>query len=475
MAQEYDVLVIGGGPGGYVAAIRAAQLGFKTACCESASYADPDGQPRLGGTCLNVGCIPSKALLHTTQVYEEAIHSFPQQGINIGKPKIDVAKMHERKDGIVDQLTGGVKGLFKKNKVTFIEGHGAFEKRDGDYWQMKVGDNETVRAHHIVIATGASPRHLSELPVDNKVVCDNVGALDFNNVPKRLAVVGGGVIGLEMGSVWRRLGSEVTVIEAQPEFLSGFDIDVAKEARRIFTKQGLDIKLGCQITDFKATKRDATVFYNDKNGSEQKLAADRVIVSIGRVPNTEGLNGDAVGLELTGRGFVDVDDHCRTNLPNVWAVGDVVRGPMLAHKAMEEGMMVGELIAGQKTSVDFNTIPWVIYTSPEIASVGLAEFELRERGIDFHVGKIPFQYNGRALGNCTPEGFVKILADQRTDRVLGVHIIGANAAELISEAVTAMEFGAAAEDIARICHAHPTMSEVMREAALAVDKRSLHF
>ncbi|MCL4760002.1 MAG: dihydrolipoyl dehydrogenase [Rhodocyclaceae bacterium] len=474
MSKEFDVLVIGGGPGGYVAAIRAAQLGMKTACCESNPYADPKGEPRLGGTCLNVGCIPSKALLHTSHLFEEAGHSFESQGISVGKPKIDVPKMIERKNGIVEQLTGGIKGLFRKNKVTLLAGHGSFVGRAGDLWQVKVGD-ETVGARQVIVATGSKARHLPGIPVDNSIVCDNVGALDLNAVPKKLAVIGAGVIGLEMGSVWRRLGAEVTVLEALPDFLSLADVDVAKEALKVFTRQGLDIQFGCRIGEVRVTKKGVSIAYADRNGAEQKLDADRLIVSVGRVPNTDGLNAEAVGLQLNERGMIEVDGHCRTNLPGVWAVGDVVRGPMLAHKAMEEAVMVAELIAGQAGHCNFDTVPWVIYTSPEIAWVGRTEQQLKRDGVAYRVGKIPFLANGRALGMGDPTGFVKMLACANTDRILGVHIIGANASELISEAVVAMEFGAASEDLARICHAHPTLSEVVHEAALAVDKRPLHF
>ncbi|HRQ58749.1 MAG TPA: dihydrolipoyl dehydrogenase [Azoarcus taiwanensis] len=473
MSKEFDVLVIGGGPGGYVAAIRAAQLGFKTACCESNPYADPKGEPRLGGTCLNVGCIPSKALLHTSHMFEEAGHAFPDQGITVGTPKIDVAKMLARKNGIVDQLTGGIKGLFKKNKVTLLNGHGSFVAQAANGWEIKVGD-ETVVAKQVIIATGSKARYLPNIPVDNKIVCDNIGALDINAVPKKLAVIGAGVIGLEMGSVWRRLGAEVTVLEAMPEFLALADKDVAKETLKIFTKQGLNINLGVSIGDVKVTKKGVSIVYTDKSGAEQKLDADRLIVSVGRVPNTDGLNAEAVGLKLNERGMIDVDGHCRTNLPGVWAVGDVVRGPMLAHKAMEEGVMVAEVMAGQAGHCDFNTVPWVIYTSPEIAWVGKTEQQLKDEGVDYRAGKIPFAFNGRAMGMAAPEGFVKMLADAKTDRILGVHIVGANASEMIAEAVVAMEFAGSSEDLARICHAHPTMSEVVHEAGLAVLKRPLH-
>jgi dihydrolipoamide dehydrogenase len=479
MSKQFDVLVIGGGPGGYVAAIRAAQLGFNAACCESNPYADPKGEPRLGGTCLNVGCIPSKALLHTSHMFEEAGHEFEAQGITVGTPKIDVAKMIGRKNTIVGQLTGGIKGLFKKNKVTMLNGHGVFvgnaKTADGsEVWQVRVGD-EVIDAKQVIVATGSKARHLPGISVDNKIVCDNVGALDIDAVPKKLAIIGAGVIGLEMGSVWRRLGSEVTILEAMPDFLSVADVDVAKEAAKIFAKQGLNILTGVKIGEVKVAKKGVSIDYADKDGKAQKLDADRLIVSVGRIPNTDGLNAEGVGLQLTERGQINVDGHCRTNLPGVWAIGDVVSGPMLAHKAMEEGVMVAELMAGQAGHCNFDTIPWVIYTSPEIAWVGKTEQQLKADGIAYKAGKIPFLANGRALGMGAPAGFVKMLACAQTDRILGVHIIGANASELISEAVVAMEFGAASEDLARICHAHPTLSEVVHEAALACDKRPLHF
>src|SRR5574343_620221 len=440
MSKQFDVLVIGGGPGGYIAAIRASQLGFTAACAESNPYADPKGEPRLGGTCLNVGCIPSKALLHTSHLFEEANHSFESQGI----------------------------------KVTFLAGHGSFVGKEGDYWKVKVGAEE-VLAKQVIVATGSKARHLPNVAVDQKIVMDNEGALNQESVPKKLAIIGAGVIGLEMGSVWRRVGAEVTVLEAMPDFLAAADVDVAKEALKLFTKQGLNIQMGVKIGDIKTTKKGVSIAYADKDGKEQKLDADRLIVSIGRVPNTDGLNADGVGLKLDARGFVEVNGHCQTNLPGVWAIGDVVRGPMLAHKAHEEGVMVAELMAGQAGHCNFDTIPWVIYTAPEIAWVGKTEQALKAEGVEYKVGKVPFLANGRALGMGDPSGFVKMLACKQTDRILGVHIIGANASELISEAVVAMEFGGASEDLARICHAHPTLSEAMHEAALACDKRALHF
>jgi len=489
-AKQFDVLVIGGGPAGYVAAIRAAQLGLSAACVESEAYDDPKGEVRLGGTCLNVGCIPSKALLQSSEYYDQANHSFVMHGIACDSVKIDVTTMMRRKDNIVTQLTSGIKGLFKKNKVTLLVGHGKFvtpparvatgaEKGDEDgIWHIEVAaanGSEVVQARHVIVATGSKPRHLDGIPVDNKLVCDNVGALSMDGVPKRLGVIGAGVIGLELGSVWKRLGAEVTILEALPDFLSAADQAVAMEAWKVFTrKQGLNIHLGVKIGKVGIGKKGVSVAY--EVGDESfTLDCDKLIVSVGRLPNTEGLGCEGVGLKLDDRGRVEVDEHCRSNLENVWAVGDVVPGPMLAHKGMEEGVMVAELIAGQAGHVDYNTVPWVIYTHPEIAWVGKTEQQLKAEGVDYRVGQIPFLANGRALGQGDTTGFVKMLADAKSDRILGVHVIGNNASELIAEAVVAMEFGAASEDLARICHAHPTLSEVMHEAALAVEKRALHF
>jgi dihydrolipoamide dehydrogenase len=462
-----------------VAAIRAAQLGYAVACIESDAYADPKGEVRLGGTCLNVGCIPSKALLRSSELYEEADHAFEMHGISVSDLKVDVAAMMRRKDNIVTQLTGGIRGLFKKNKVTLLTGRGSFAGRENELWQVKVtgkeGASEIVDARHVIVATGSVPRQLPGIPVDNVSICDNVGALALGAVPKRLGVIGAGVIGLELGSVWKRLGAEVTVLEAMPDFLAAADPAIAKEARKILTqKQGLKINLGVKITGVKQGKKGITIDY-EMGDEVLKLECDKLIVSVGRVPSTQGLNAEAVGLKIDGRGCVEVDEHCLTNLENVWAIGDVVRGPMLAHKASEEGVMVAELIAGQAGHVNYDAIPWVIYTHPEIAWVGKTETQLKNDGVEYRVGQVLFLANGRALGQGDASGFVKILACAQTDRVLGVHIIGVNASELIAEAVTAIEFGAAAEDIARICHAHPTLSEVMHEAALAVDKRALHF
>ena len=478
MAKQFDVLVIGGGPGGYVAAIRAAQLGFNTACCESESYDDPKGEVRLGGTCLNVGCIPSKALLQSSEHFDNARHGFVMHGISTGEVGIDVKTMVKRKDNIVTQLTGGIKGLFKKNKVTLLPGHGKFTGGGEDGWEVDVA-GEAVVAKHVIVATGSRPRHLDGISVDNKLICDNVGALAFDAVPKRLGVIGAGVIGLELGSVWKRLGAEVTILEALPEFLAAADAAVAKEAWKVFTKkQGLDIRLGVKIGKVASGKKGqgTQIRVEYEMGDESHvLECDKLIVSVGRVPNTEGLGCEAVGLQLDERGRVAVDDHCRSNLPNVWAVGDVVRGPMLAHKGMEEGVMVAELIAGQAGHCNYDAVPWVIYTHPEIAWVGKTEQQLKSAGIEYRAGQIPFSANGRALGQGETSGFIKMLADAKTDQILGVHVIGTNASELISEAVVAMEFHASSEDIARIVHAHPTLSEVMHEAALSVDKRPLHF
>jgi len=472
--KQFDVVVIGAGPGGYVAAIRAAQLGLSTACIESQSYADPKGEVRLGGTCLNVGCIPSKALLRSSELYQESQHGFQMHGITADNVKIDVGTMVQRKDNIVTQLVGGIKSLFKKNKVTQLSGHGKFIGRENDRWLVDVA-GETVEATHVIVATGSKARHLPGIEVDNKIVCDNIGALSFDSIPKRLGVIGAGVIGLELGSVWKRLGSDVTILEAMPDFLAAADAAVAKEAWKEFTKkQGLNINLGVKINKVNVGKKGVSIEY-DLGDESKVLECDRLIVSVGRIPTTEGLGAENIGLAINDRGFITVDHQCRTNLPNVWAVGDVVPGPMLAHKGMEEGVMVAECIAGQKGHVNFDTVPWVIYTHPEIAWVGKTEQQLKNEGIEYRAGQIPFAANGRALGQGDTTGFVKMLADAKTDRILGVHVIGNNASELIAEAVVAMEFNASSEDIARICHAHPTLSEAMHEASLAVDKRPLHF
>jgi dihydrolipoamide dehydrogenase len=474
MAQQFDVVVIGGGPGGYIAAIRAAQLGSSTACIDDGKNAA--GGPALGGTCTNVGCIPSKALLQSSEHFEHAGHHFADHGIGVGDLKLDLKKMLARKDSVVKQNNDGIVYLFKKNKVSFFHGRGSFVKAvDGGYEVAVAGAaNVTLTAKHVIVATGSSPRQLPGVAFDEDRILSNDGALRIAGVPKKLGVVGSGVIGLEMGSVWRRLGAEVTILEALPGLLGMADEAVAKEALKAFSKQGLKLEFGVRITEVTATNKSVSVKYTDAKGQATSLDVDRLIVSIGRVPHTAGLNPEAVGLNLDERGAVVVDDECRTNLKGVWAIGDVVRGPMLAHKAEEEGVAVAERIAGQHGHVDFNTVPWVIYTSPEIAWVGQTEAQLKAAGRAYKSGQFPFMANGRAraLGDTT--GFVKFIADAKTDEILGVHIIGPFASELISEAVVAMSFKASAEDIARICHAHPSLSEATKEAALAVDKRTLN-
>jgi dihydrolipoamide dehydrogenase len=471
MAQAFDVLVIGAGPGGYIAAVRAAQLGLRTACIEG--WKNAKGELALGGTCLNVGCIPSKALLASSEEFEKASRHLDAHGISVSGVKIDIAKMQSRKDAIVTKMTKGIEYLFKKNKITWLQGFGRLVS-GGEAYAVEVG-GETVQAKHVIVATGSKARHLPGVAVDNELVCDNEGALAFGAVPRRLGVIGAGVIGLELGSVWRRLGAEVTILEALPAFLGACDEAVQKEAWKQFTKvQGLDIRLGVKIGKVTARKAGIAVEYADDQGAAQKLECDRLVVSIGRVPNTDGLGAEAVGLKLDARGFIEADDHCRTNLPNVYAIGDVVRGPMLAHKAEDEGVMVAELIAGQKPHIDYACIPWIIYTNPEIAWVGKSEQQAKAEGIVVKTGQFPFSVNGRALGLNEPVGFAKVVADAATDRVLGVHIIHARASDVIQEGVTTMEFAGAAEDIARIVHGHPTLSEVVKEAALNVDKRSLN-
>jgi len=470
--KNFDVVVIGGGPGGYIAAIRAAQLGLNVACIDE--WKNAKGGPAPGGTCTNVGCIPSKALLQSSEHYEHLNHHFAEHGITADNVQIDVAKMLARKDLVVKQNNDGILYLFKKNKVSFFHGRGSFVGAKEGGYEIKAGE-ELIQAKQVVLATGSNARALPGAPFDEEHILSNDGALRIQGTPKKLGVIGAGVIGLEMGSVWRRLGAEVTVLEGLPVFLGAVDEGVAKEAAKVFKKQGLDIQLGVKINEVKTGKNGVTVSYADAKGEAKTLAVDKLIVSIGRVPNTIGLNPEAVGLKLDERGAIVVDADCRTNLPGVWAVGDVVRGPMLAHKAEEEGVAVAERIAGQHGHVDFDIIPWVIYTSPEIAWVGKTEQQLKAEGRAYKAGQFPFMANGRAraLGDTT--GFVKMLADAKTDEILGVHIIGPFASELVAECVVAMAFKASSEDIARICHAHPSLSESTKEAALAVDKRTLNF
>ena len=416
-------------------------------------------------------------MLESSENYERITHKFTEHGISVNGAKIDIAKMQGRKEKIVAQLTGGVAFLFRKNKIEWLKGHGKFVSGGDKYTiEVKEGVNaSTVEAKHVIVATGSTARQLPGIEVDNKTICDNVGALAFDAVPAKLGVIGAGVVGLELGSVWRRLGSEVTILEALPAFLGAADDAVAKEAwKRFVTEQKLNIQLGVKIGKVATGKKGVTVEYESADGKQQKVDCDKLVVSVGRVPNTKDLGAEAVGLKIDARGFIEVDAQCRTNLPNVYAAGDVVRGPMLAHKGMDEGVMVAEVIAGQATRMNLDTIPWVIYTSPEIAWVGKTEQQLKKDGVAYRAGQFSFAHNGRALGLGETEGFVKILADTATDRVLGVHIVCSRASELIAEAVMAMEFDASAEDIARICHAHPSLSEVVHEAAMAVDKRALH-
>ena len=475
MFKQFDVIVIGGGPGGYIAAIRASQLGFNVACIDE--WKNTKGGPALGGTCTNVGCIPSKALLQSSEHYEQAALHFADHGIQVKGLSLDMTKMIGRKDNVVKQNNEGVLYLFKKNKVTFFHGRGSFVQARDDVYEIKVAGatEEIISAKHIIVATGSNARALPGTPFDEQTILSNDGALRMQTVPKKMALIGSGVIGLEMGSVWRRLGAEVTVLEGLPTFLAAVDQQIAKEAHKAFVKQGLKIQLGVTVGEIKSSPNAVSIAYVDAKGQAQSLEVDKLIISIGRVANTIGLSPESVGLSLDERGAINVDGECKTNLPNVWAVGDVVRGPMLAHKAEEEGVAVAERIAGQHGHVNFNTIPWVIYTHPEIAWVGQTEEQLKAADRAYKSGTFPFLANGRAraLGDTT--GMVKMLADAVTDEILGVHIVGPMASELIAECVVAMEFRASSEDIARICHAHPSLSEATKEAALAVDKRTLNF
>ncbi len=470
-AKTFDVVVIGGGPGGYVAAIRAAQLGFNTACVERWRDAADNGV--LGGTCLNVGCIPSKALLDSSHHYEFITLHAKDHGIET-QAKLDIATMQARKDKVVSTLTQGIAGLLKKNKITWLKGSGSFASANEIKVTAADGSESVVGATHIIIATGSVPATIPPAPLDHGLIVDSTGALAFDAVPKRLGVIGAGVIGLELGSVWRRLGAEVVVLEALPEFLPAADTAVAKEAHKILSRQGLDIRLGATVTSATAKRKQVEVSCTSGE-QEETLKFDKLIVAVGRKPNTAELNLDAAGVRTDARGFIEVDDACRTAVSHIYAVGDCVRGPMLAHKASEEGVAVAERIAGQTPHINFELIPWVIYTWPEIAWAGATEQSLKAAGRDIRSGSFPFLASGRARAMGATEGFVKLIADSKTDAVLGVHIIGPNASELIAEAVIAMEFGASAEDIARTVHAHPTLAESTHEAALAVAKRAIHF
>ncbi|GIX30822.1 MAG: dihydrolipoyl dehydrogenase [Porticoccaceae bacterium] len=476
MTDQYDVVVIGAGPAGYVCAIKAAQLGLSVACVERTR--DEGGALRLGGTCLNVGCIPSKALLDSSQKYRETVSSLAAHGIHVEGVTLDVPAMIRRKDEIVKTLNRGVATLFKANGVTAIAGSGRVLAERRVEVRTPDGDRRMLEAGNVVIASGSRPIEIPVAPVDNEMILDSTGALALTEVPKRLGIIGAGVIGLELGSVWGRLGAEVVLLEAMDEFLAILDQQVAAETHKILTRQGLDIRLGCRVTGATVTGRGRSrrveVTWQDREGQEHAEKFDKLIVCVGRRPNTEDLLAPDSGVALDERGFIYVDEHCATNAPGVWAIGDVVRGPMLAHKGMEEGVMVAERIAGHPAQVNYDVIPSVIYTHPEVASVGKTEEQLRQSGEPYRVGIFPFAASGRALAADDAQGFVKLLAHAETDRLLGCHVVGPAAAELVQQAAIAMEFGATAEDLALMVFAHPTYSEALHEAALAVHGAAIH-
>jgi dihydrolipoamide dehydrogenase len=471
--KKFDVLVIGAGPAGYVAAIRAAQLGKITACVDA--WVGKDGKPALGGTCLNVGCIPSKAWLESSEHYYQIMHKFGAHGIKAGEVTLDVATMAARKDKIVSSLNKGVESLFKKNKVSFIPGKARMLPGHKVEVTSTDGSNsiDTIEAEHIIIATGSVPRHIPNVFIDDKLIFDSSGALDFKSIPRKLVIIGAGVIGLELGSVWKRLGSEVILLEALDSFLSMADDQIATEAQKEFKRQGLDIRLGTRVLSATPKEDSVILKYQDDSG-DHALDCDRVIVAVGRKPMLQGLGAAEVGLEMDERGYIHVDEYCDTNLPNIYAIGDVVRGPMLAHKGSEEGIMVAERIAGEETRINHDTIPWVIYTAPEIAWVGKTEKQLKASARKFNSGVFPLAASSRAKAMGITSGLVKVIADAKTDRILGVHMIAPAASELIAEAVVAMEFAASSEDLSRIVHAHPSISEAVHEAALAVSGRTIH-
>lgn len=472
MSKGYDVVVIGAGPAGYVAAIRAAQHGFAVACIDE--WKNKDGKSAFGGTCLNAGCIPSKAMLESSELFHRAQHEFSKHGIKTGAVELDIAAMQKRRATIVRQLTGGIAGLFKASKVDGLVGHGKLLAGKKVEFTPVDGDAEVLTAQHVILASGSAPFELGIAPFDGDQIVDSWGALEFDAVPRRLGVVGAGVIGLELGSVWARLGSEVTILEAMDDFLFMADRDVAKVVAKDFKQQGLDIKLGAKVTQAKAGSEGVTVAYDDKDGS-QSLIVDKLVVAVGRKPHTDNLFSDDAGIQLDERGFIVVDDECRTRVKGVYAVGDCVRGPMLAHKGSEEGVMAADLIAGETAEVNYEVIPSVIYTAPEIAWVGKTEAEVKASGTAYKVGSFPFAASGRAKAMEQTSGMVKIISSKDDDEILGVHIVGPMAGELISEAVLALEFSASTEDIQRTIHAHPSLAEAVHEAALAVDNRALNF
>ena len=469
--SDFDVVVIGAGPGGYVAAIRCAQLGLKTACIDR--WVGKNGKPVVGGTCLNVGCIPSKALLDSSERYEDMRLHAADHGIHTGDVSIDVEKMLSRKDKIVSELTGGISALFKSNKIVFYAGHGCLVEAGVVRVSSEDQDDQTLTARHVVLASGSQPVQLPGMAVDNKTIFDSSGALDFATVPKKLGIIGAGVIGLELGSVWRRLGAEVVILEAAKSLLSPADAMIAREAKKQFSRQGLDIRLGCKVTQVDNTENGCTVHYADGENNES-IGVQRLIVAVGRRPCTDGLLDPNCGVALDDNGAIPVNADCATAVPGVWAIGDVVRGPMLAHKASEEGIAVAERIAVGSSHMDPSTIPWVIYTHPEIAWVGATEDELKSQEIPYTAGLFPFAASGRAKAVGATDGFIKILADRDSDRILGAHMIGSQVSELINEAVLAMSMEASAEDLARTVHAHPTLAEAVHEAALAAHGRAIH-
>jgi dihydrolipoamide dehydrogenase len=470
MSDAYDVIVIGAGPAGYPAAIRAAQNKLKVACVDE--WKNFDGSYAFGGTCLNAGCIPSKALLESSELYQRAKDEFSVHGIKIGDLTLDLAAMQKRRASIVKTMTGGITALFRANGVVGIQGHGRLLPGNKVVVTGADGTEKTLQATHVVLASGSAPMRLKDVPHDGKSIVDSWNALEFDAVPARLGVIGAGVIGLELGSVWRRLGSEVTILEAMDQFLPMADQAVAKEALRQFKKQGLDIKLGAKVSRAAVAGAAVDVAYTDAQG-EHSLQVDKLVVAVGRKPFVEGLLAEGTGVKLDRRGFIEVDEHCRTGVPNVWAIGDVVRGPMLAHKGKEEGVMVADLIAGHFAEVNYKVIPSVIYTAPEIAWVGQTEEQVKASGRPYKVGSFPFSASGRARAMEAAHGFAKIVSAQDDDEVLGVHVIGPMAGELIAEAVLAMEYSASTEDIQRTIHAHPTLSEALHEAALAADKKAI--
>lgn len=473
MTKRFDVIVIGAGPAGYVAAIRCAQLGLNTACIDD--WQNAAGKPAPGGTCLNVGCIPSKALLESSELYEQAQHGYAAHGLAVSGLSLDLAAMMARKDKVVSDLTQGVTGLFAANKVHFIHGVGKLlANKRVEVTPVAQGEPETLEAEHVILAPGSIPVDISLAPLHEDIIVDSAGALAFTEVPQRLGVIGAGVIGLELGSVWRRLGSKVVMLEAQESFLAIADEDIAKQSLRIFSDQGLDIRLGARVTASQIENGGVKLEYQDQAGNTKTEQFDKLIVAVGRRPNTTTLADNAAELLLDEWGIIHVDEQCGTNLPEVYAIGDAVRGPMLAHKGSEEGIMVAELIAGKHAEMDYDTIPSVIYTHPEIAWIGKTEQALKAAGTDYRVGQFPFVASGRARAAGHTEGMIKILADSASDRVLGVHMIGQHCSELIAQAGVAMAFNASSEDIAMTVFAHPTLSESFHEAALAVDGRAIH-